>query len=300
MHPRFELPEDLRRRPFLVSEARTAGFTRSQLRTAAVRAPFRGVRVPADLPDNLYVRCWALSLLLPPAARFDGVTAAALHELPLPRLVKGDDPIVIRVPSGSVAPRIHGVRVHQTTGLEGARPAPPDRVVTVAVPAMWSRLVRDQRLVDDDLVVLCDAIRYRFAANLSSEPFGTPWARKRHSMAWHLSRSGINSPQETRLRLAFHAGGLPEPELNHDVFDEGGQWVARPDFAWPEQMLAVEYDSARHRTDRRQWEQDVQRKRLMERLGWRVIIVTAADTRKGTHHVVDEVREALRRLRKVQ
>lgn len=37
-----------------------------------------------------------------------------------------------------------------------------------------------------------------------------------------LSRVGSGSPQETRCRLVFAHGGLPEPELNLDIADSDG------------------------------------------------------------------------------
>ena len=82
---------------------------------------------------------------------------------------------------------------------------------------------------------------------------------------------------ETRARLAFGEAGLPEPELNATVHAEDGHFLARVDFLWREARVIVEYEGDQHRTDRRQWQYDIQRVRLLERMGWKVIRITAAD-----------------------
>ncbi len=97
------------------------------------------------------------------------------------------------------------------------------------------------------------------------------------AQALPLLRVGSGSPMETRARLAFRDGGLPEPELNADILDEHGDWVARADFVWRAARLVVEYEGDIHRTDRRQWLMDVARTQLLEDLGWRVLRITARD-----------------------
>ena len=82
---------------------------------------------------------------------------------------------------------------------------------------------------------------------------------------------------ETRARLAFAQAGLPEPELNATMYAEDGHFLARVDFLWRGPRVIVEYEGDQHRTDRRQWQNDIQRTRLLEGLGWRVIRITAAD-----------------------
>lgn len=50
------------------------------------------------------------------------------------------------------------------------------------------------------------------------------------------------SVAETRSRLTFADYGLPEPELQVDIYDDDGNWVARVDFLWPEFGLIGECD----------------------------------------------------------
>src|SRR5688572_18937929 len=87
------------------------------------------------------------------------------------------------------------------------------------------------------------------------------------------------SPQETRLRLVLLASALPPPVAQHTVRDVDGRFVARVDFAWPEQRLAVEYQGAWHG----QLQNVVRDRTRLNRLtaaGWRVVFVTAADMRR--------------------
>jgi very-short-patch-repair endonuclease len=53
------------------------------------------------------------------------------------------------------------------------------------------------------------------------------------------------SQQETRLRLLLHGSKLPRPVAQFSVYDDVG-FVARVDFAWPEQRVAVEYEGRWH------------------------------------------------------
>ena len=57
-----------------------------------------------------------------------------------------------------------------------------------------------------------------------------------------------------------------------------GRFVARPDFAWPDRKVALEYDGLWH-GEPRQFARDRQRLNRLQAAGWRVVFVTAADLR---------------------
>lgn len=64
--------------------------------------------------------------------------------------------------------------------------------------------------------------------------------------ALQLAREGTDSPQETRLRLALHWAGLPEPVLNPKLaLGSDGSWI-EPDLFFPDYGLVVEYDGQPH------------------------------------------------------
>jgi hypothetical protein len=174
-----------------------------------------------------------------------------------------------------------GVRGHRgltTRAISSVRDLPVTDPVST-----WLDLGSDSSLSVEDLVIAGDALVARNRDRLSAlvELVGGRRGRGRRRLieAALLVRIGSESPMETKARLAFADGGLPEPELNAQVYAEGGTFVARVDFLWREARVIVEYEGDHHRTDRRQWENDVARVRLLESLGWKVIRITASDLR---------------------
>jgi very-short-patch-repair endonuclease len=75
--------------------------------------------------------------------------------------------------------------------------------------------------------------------------------------------------------LLLHRSRLPRPVAQHTVRNGGG-FVARVDFAWPEQRVAVEYEGAWH-GERQNVAKDRGRLNRLTAAGWRVVFVTAAD-----------------------
>lgn len=297
MHQRLVLPSALAGRPFTVREGLRAGLTRGDLRSATLVAPWRGVRVPADLPAGLGLTCLAAGLLLPPGAAFDGPTATALHGLPLPRGVDPAVPLVVRVGAGDPLPRLPGVRAR--VGPRGApSPSPGAAHVRVVPPAeAWAALATDPSFPDDELVVVADAIARRqgglrrLRATVQRYRGRRGAARMRRALG--RTRLRVDSPQETRTRLLVVAAGLPEPEVNRDVLAEDGSgWLFRPDLRWLRAKVALEYDGLDHvRSDRRR--RDIARRELADRHGWRVVVATAADLSTYRRRLVARVEDAL-------
>jgi hypothetical protein len=107
-----------------------------------------------------------------------------------------------------------------------------------------------------------------------------------------LVDAGAQSPKESWLRVILVQAGLPRPQTQLPIYDEFGQAVAYLDMGWPDAKVAVEYDGDHHRSDRRQYNWDVRRLEMLERLGWIVIRVLAGDR---PAEVVSRVRAALAR-----
>jgi len=106
-----------------------------------------------------------------------------------------------------------------------------------------------------------------------------------------LVDGGAASPRESRLRLWLADCGFPRPQTQFAVLD-GSRPVAFLDLAWPEYMVAVEYDGDHHRKDRKQYVKDIARLRMLEEMGWTVIRVIAEER---PAEWLDRVDAALRR-----
>ena len=91
-----------------------------------------------------------------------------------------------------------------------------------------------------------------------------------------LMRPGAESLPESRLRVGIVRRGVPEPVVQFRVIDaaRAGLFIARPDLAWPEFRLALEYDGAGHLLRERR-SRDIDRDDRLRALGWLVLRVMA-------------------------
>ena len=143
----------------------------------------------------------------------------------------------------------------------------------------WADLA--QTLGVDDLVVMGDAMvgpgGYLTMSDLRAQVAAR--ARRRGVIkmreALALVRVGSRSPMESKARLLFARGGLPEPELNAAILDDAGEWLAFGDLVWRERRVVAEFDGDYHRTDRGQWQIDVARRESVQEAGWTYLQLTA-------------------------
>ncbi|NMH99003.1 hypothetical protein [Pseudonocardia acidicola] len=107
-----------------------------------------------------------------------------------------------------------------------------------------------------------------------------------------LADPGAESPMETRLRLLLVLAGLPAPVVQYRLFDEHGFVLARFDLAYPDALLAIEYDGDRHvdELDRRR---DVR----TGRHGWHTIRFGKGDLTRTPQTTLTAVRDIYRRRR---
>jgi hypothetical protein len=84
-------------------------------------------------------------------------------------------------------------------------------------------------------------------------------------------RDGAESRRETLLRLLLQRAGLPEPELNLDLYDDECRWIGRFDQVHPRWMIIVEYDGEQHRLDDRQYDRDEVKIEDAIQAGWTVV-----------------------------
>jgi hypothetical protein len=72
-------------------------------------------------------------------------------------------------------------------------------------------------------------------------------------------RQGAESRPETILRLVMVRAGLPEPELNVDIFSASGRFLGQGDTLFRRFRVIAEYDGEQHRTDSIQYNKDMLR-----------------------------------------
>ena len=272
------LPAALVGRIFTVEHADAFGVSRSRTRAADLAAPFRGVRAPAiELPH--VARCTAALQRRPGATAVSHRSAALLHELPLPHRLLRDSRIDLVVPQGMRAPRARGIRGHQMN-------VRPEDIVVIggvrATSALRTFCDLGAVLTLPELVAVADRLVGRpggpTVTDVANAAATWPGSRGIRNLrrATELVDPRAESPKESELRVLLIEAGLPHPVSQHVVRDDRGRFVARVDLAYPDRLIAIEYEGDHHR-ERTQWRTDLARRRRLESLGWRYMAVTQAD-----------------------
>ena len=225
------------------------------------------------------------------------MTAAELYDIPLPwqlRFQTGQ-PVHVTVPHPRRAPQMKGIVGHQLRDLIVSRRY---GLPVTSVEQTWHDLAlcltRRELVAAGDFLIsgrtpltTVEDLRNHLAAR----PGRRGSARARDCL--DLIRTGVDSPQESALRLVIVEAGLPEPEVNHVIRTDTGQFIARVDLAYPAERIAIEYEGDIHRTDRRQFRKDITRRERVEDIWERVIRVTHDDLDEP--ELVERIRRALLR-----
>lgn len=102
------------------------------------------------------------------------------------------------------------------------------------------------------------------------------------------------SAMESEARLVMLDHGLPRPELQYLIRGRDGEcW--RVDFAWPEAMVAAEYDSVQWHAGRDEMLRDKARFAGVQDVGWIVIPIVAGDVRRSPARLCERIRLQLHR-----
>lgn len=108
-----------------------------------------------------------------------------------------------------------------------------------------------------------------------------------------VDHGATESEMETRLVQILRRSGLPEPLRQFEVWSGSG-FVARVDLAYPDERVAVEYDSDEFHTGRVAVRRDRSRRHRLLAAGWIVIDVGPADVRRGGGAACAAIAHALR------
>jgi very-short-patch-repair endonuclease len=272
-------PPALRGRVFRGSAQVAAGrLTRAQLRSAAWQRVFRDVYACSTVTLTHEVRTLAAARLLLPRAVVSGRSAAVLWGV---AAAGATDDVELTVPPGSSACTVPGVRVRRwaldpdTVAVRRGLPVTSPETTAVDLGRTVTPLAEAVGFVD--ALVVAGATRVDLVRAAAATATGPGCRRARQVVA--LADGLAESPQETRLRLLLHASRLPRPLAQYRVRDPDGREVARVDFAWPQQRVAVEYEGRWHGRPQ-QVAPDRARLNRLTAAGWRVVFVTAEDLRE--------------------
>ncbi|KGN36879.1 hypothetical protein N803_15815 [Knoellia subterranea KCTC 19937] len=275
-------------------EATAADVGAERLRAGDLLVPTSGVRVLRSDEVTFESRARAFAAVLPQPFAFSHLTAARLLDLPAPRIWQPDEPLHVMRPKGTPLIVRAGVKSHR--GLERRDTEFVDGLPVTDPIETWADL--GSELAEDDLLAMADALLARDLARPKDLDRTAADRRTRGSAALRrcapLARAGAASPWESKARHAFLSWGLPEPELNVDVFTPEGRWLAKPDFLWRERRIVGEYDGDQHRTNRSQWQYERERRAGLEDAGYTYVEMTSLSLVSRQHRRA--LRERLTRL----
>lgn len=291
MAARTSLPEELTAGAFTVARARALSVSRGRLRNPELVSPTQGVRRPATGHVDLLSHAQAFASALPDDVAFSHLTAARLHDLPTPRPWPGSEE-ALHVMRDRSRPRVERRGCVHHKGLE-ARSLVEVHAVSATSPLdTWldlaGRWSRPQLLAAADVLLRRTITTPQELCAGAAARVGRRHADDLVSVA-ALARAGAASPGESLARWWFWHWGLPEPELNVPVLDDGGGWLSTSDFVWRRARVVGEYDGDIHRTERATWERDRERRASIEDAGWTYVEMTARSFSD------DRARGALRR-----
>ena len=100
------------------------------------------------------------------------------------------------------------------------------------------------------------------------------------------------SERERLLLRMLRRHGFPKATPQFEIRDDDGRLVARPDLAYPELKIAIEYESYEHHVGKAALVRDSARRNAVVALGWAPIAATAEDLRTGGHRLASDLQRA--------
>jgi hypothetical protein len=278
-----EIPAALNGQPFRTADARALGMSLKTLQGSRFRRLAKGVYAAATTGDSHRIQIRGVQLALPPGTIATGVTGLQMlgidvgPQLPMmfatthPRQVRRRDVKVMRV-----------------------KKPPANRDGIASAEHCW--LVAASTLNLLDLVTAGDSLIRRRRTTLPRLQSAVQGYSGRGVVvartAVTLVRERVDSPRESWLRLCLVLAGLPMPECNLVIGDDRGP-IGRVDLVYIAYKLIIEYEGDQHRTDRNQWNRDIDRQEDFARDNWMLIRVTSERAR-WPRQVVRAVYQALR------
>lgn len=204
----------------------------------------RGVYGPAQQmePEEAHLRTILATM---PAVHPDSVvsheSAAVVHDLPVPREALARVNLIRRTrghaeSSARLRVRKTELRDDEVTTVSGIKVTTLTRTVmdlSRSLGVEWGVAVADAAL-------RAGLEREELVSELEGRKRLHGLARARWVAQFADGRA--ESPAESVSRVQFFRHGIPAPELQVDLHDDDGHWVARVDFLWEEDSLVGECD----------------------------------------------------------
>lgn len=272
----FPLPIDA---PFTRRQARAAGLSDNRLKqltdAGLLRRPVRNAYVAAQVPDTLDLRAEIVRLVVPPDAFVCDNTAGWLHGAPnalLPNDHLEPPPVACFRPADGGRLRNGVMRSGERTVRRDDLMELRGLVVTTPIRTAWDlgRLQRRDQALSGLDAMLRLGLFSRDELLLGVERFARQRGVVQLRVLTPLADGRAESPGESALRLRWHDAGLPAPELQIPVIENGIE-VFRIDLGLEELLFAAEYDGAEWHSSPQQQEHDARRRAwLSDRRGWTI------------------------------
>ncbi len=106
--------------------------------------------------------------------------------------------------------------------------------------------------------------------------------------------AALDSALEVKVRRLIRSAGLPPPQAAVEVVD-GGQHVAKLDFAWPTNRprVALMVHGAKFHANTPRWVRDLEQASELSGLNWRVVQTTADEVERRPERLLLKLRRAL-------
>lgn len=283
----YSIPHQLHGRAFTVRDAEALGLTRRALQSSRFAKLRDGVYRTSDTEPTYRLHIDAARRVLAPGVVISHVTALHIRGLTIGPAF----PLHFSIGASHEVDRA-GIVLHRRqarlnpTELDGLLVTGPRRTFVDVATCLSQRdlLAAGDWLVNAGAVDLLDLRAYVITSHLD----GVRAARR----IAPLVRENVASVRESYVRWELHTAGLPEPEVNVDIHDDHGGWLARGDLVFRRWKVLVECDGWQHERSAAQRQWDHLRREALEAAGWRVIVITAEDM-KNPRSIAIRVRQAL-------
>ena len=256
----------------------------SRLRASDTESPFWGVRTELGTVGDIPSRANAYFSRIGELALVSHLSAALLWGMPLPLHLAHDPRLHVSVPPDTRAPKAQGIAGHHValhptdvTTRMGVRTTTQcrtlcdlagflneDDLLAAADYLLWKARDEDERCTLEEMTIA-----------IARHPTKRGMARLRKVV--QLASDSADSAPESKIRYRILDAGLPAPDVNVELYDRWGRFLARPDLSYPQFMISLDYEGDHHRTDDVQWEKDIHRVPRLEDAGWHHTRISKSD-----------------------